>query len=422
MSITKMVISMAIILSMSLPLATNSFAKENIDSLIHTNQQELSYTDEFTLQIGLKFPQKIEKGINSYKATLEYDENVFETVRHGDFTCENDWTNLEYNQKNNQFVLIKKVGSKEDETVLSLKLRRKENAKEGSTTVKVKEIVASDGKEDIEMSDISVSVNVKKPQTGTNITKPNEDNSTIESNSKTEEGKLEEPITNQSKDEVPENLAFKSDNKTIIVIIIITIILLLILVIITRKRFDKKLKRKHKMLGIMIISGILFVEIIGTVYVAAYNLSSKGELSGDDSINYTDVSILQKHLINLIVLPEEKLKNADMNNDGKITVTDLTLIVKKVEKTLDYTADILESESQNYYPNKNEEFNLRFYGYVSYDEKIKTVLINGEEYEPKQIEGSENEYEVKMNSGEQAGIKEFHFTSYSFSEPSICFG
>ena len=51
--------------------------------------------------------------------------------------------------------------------------------------------------------------------------------------------------------------------------------------------------------------------------------SDKGELNDDGIIDYNDVTLLEEHLIHKKDLPEDKISNADMNSDGKITVTDL---------------------------------------------------------------------------------------------------
>lgn len=135
---------------------------------------------------------------------------------------------------------------------------------------------------------------------------------------------------------------------------------------------------------------------------------NKGELNGDGQIDYADVHLLEMHLIHKQELAEDKLKNADMNSDGEITVTDLTLLIQKIEKKLDYEVEVFNIELENYYPNKNEEITLNINAIVSYGANIKTVIINETEYELEQL-GNE-QYELKVNVGDTAGIKEYHFT------------
>ena len=88
---------------------------------------------------------------------------------------------------------------------------------------------------------------------------------------------------------------------------------------------------------------------LGVIY-AVSNFSTKGELNGDEEINYADVSLFQLHLIHLKELPTDKLENADMNSDGEITITDLDLLIKKIERTLEYEVTVRDIDVNNYYP------------------------------------------------------------------------
>ena len=161
----------------------------------------------------------------------------------------------------------------------------------------------------------------------------------------------------------------------------------------------------------LIISTIIFIAIFilisfGVIYATNIN---KGELNGDGEINYADVGLLEQHLINLKELPEDKIKNADMNNDGEITITDLTLLIKKIENTLDYEVEMRNIKVSNYYPKKNEEIKLSFDIAVSYGENVKTITVNGREYEIVKSQTDENLYEITINVGETSGIKEYKF-------------
>ena len=168
---------------------------------------------------------------------------------------------------------------------------------------------------------------------------------------------------------------------------------------------NNKSKLKY-IFRISIISTLLLIVFLGVIY-AVSNLSTKGELNGDGEINYADVSLLQLHLIHLKELPEDKLENADMNNDGKITVTDLNLLIKKIEKAIEYEVTVRQIDINNYYPNKNEEITLNLDIDVSYNTEVKTISINGEEYETVRNESNQNLYEIKLNVGSISGVKEY---------------
>lgn len=155
---------------------------------------------------------------------------------------------------------------------------------------------------------------------------------------------------------------------------------------------------------ISIISALLLIVFLGVIY-AVSNFSIKGKLNDDDEVNYADVNLLQLHLIHLKELPADKLENADMNNDGEITVTDLNLLIKKIEKTLEYEATVRKIEVDNYYPNRNEEITLNLDIDVSYNMDVKTITIDEKEYEIARNE--QNLYEVKLNVGDINGVKEY---------------
>ena len=44
------------------------------------------------------------------------------------------------------------------------------------------------------------------------------------------------------------------------------------------------------------------------------------------------MELLEKHLIGLELLPGSRQGKADMNSDGALTVTDLSLLIRRIEK------------------------------------------------------------------------------------------
>ncbi len=171
-----------------------------------------------------------------------------------------------------------------------------------------------------------------------------------------------------------------------------------------RKHLRNNKSKLKYIFRISTISALLLIVFLGVIY-AVSNFSTKGELNDDGEINYADVSLLQLHLIHSKELPEDKLENADMNNDGEITITDLNLLIKKIEKTIEYEATVREIEVNNYYPNRNEEITISLDIDVTYNIDIKTITISGKEYET--VKNEQNLYEVKLNVGDINGVKEY---------------
>ena len=85
-----------------------------------------------------------------------------------------------------------------------------------------------------------------------------------------------------------------------------------------------------------------------------------------------------------------------MNSDGQITVTDLNILIRKIENKLNYEVTIRELNVSNYYPNKNEEIVLSFDADVNYEATIKSMVVNGKEYEIARNESNNNLYEIKI--------------------------
>lgn len=173
-----------------------------------------------------------------------------------------------------------------------------------------------------------------------------------------------------------------------------------------KRTVRNKIARNKFLLKISICIPIFLLIFLGVIYATNVN---KGDLNGDGQVDYADVSLLELHLIGSKTLTEDQLKNADMNNDGERTVTDLTLLIQKIERTLDYEVTLRDIEASNYYPTKNENIKLNFNADVTYGEDIKKVIINGKEYNLERNESNEKLYEVTINVGDTSGVKEYRF-------------
>lgn len=118
----------------------------------------------------------------------------------------------------------------------------------------------------------------------------------------------------------------------------------------TRKRIPKiipgmirkVLNKRNRKLLILAVIGTVSVQAVVTTAAAARSFADKGEVNGDQIVDYSDVELLELYLIHQLDLDEKAIKNADVNSDGQITVTDLTLLVQKLEKKLDYTVSLTD--------------------------------------------------------------------------------
>ncbi len=401
-----------------LMITTNVQASSEINANIVDHVDELKTGQEMTLTLKFDNYQEINKGINAYKATLVYDKTIFEEVTFNNFEQLNQWEKLQYNKQTGEFVAIKRVGSKASEEIVQIKLKVKEDAKPGKTDIKIMDIATSEGKQDIPIGEVKESIDIIKEQTGI-VEKPEKTekpdipgNRPEETENPTTSPEIEQNSEDNTNQLEPGDLPYTGRNY-VKIFIFITIEVFIVIAIIMKKKekkIQKEINQKGKMFTIILVAGILSAQLIGTISLAISDFATKGELNDDGEINYSDVNLLELHLVHLKMLPDDKLEKADMNSDGKITVTDLTLLVQKIEKTLEYEVQLSEIETENYYPNKNEEITLKFLGDVNYGASIKNITINNQEYKVEKVDETINEYRVKVNAGSTAGIKEYYFT------------
>ena len=446
----KITITAIIIVLLSLISINNVFAITTVDSKINTTKTELKQNEKVEITFKLDNFNDVKKGINAYKATLKYDKSIFEEVVESDFECQNYWEELKYNPQTGEFVAIKKVGSKNPEAVVKITLKVRSGVEAGATSIKIKDITTSEGKKDIEVPEQKITLNIIKDQVtiptkpdkdhsgntnsnlssgvgGTStgvVTKPNtnngnnitDDNNNQMDNSGNNTGgnevvKPTNPVINDKDNNGKEPEKIKNKTNTCFWLLILTciaVIIIISIIIYQRRKNDNIIDSKKRYMLLFVI-GILFIETIGIAIVYALAFAGKGELNRDGQINYADASLLELHLINLKLLPEEVHENADMNSDGKITITDLSLLIQKLENKLEYEVNLSNIEVDNYYPKKGETITITFTGDVSYGGAIQKLTINGQEYDVQKKDNS-YEYSLTLNVGETSGFKSYKMT------------
>ena len=370
-------------------IATSVQASSKINASISSNANELRIKEKVEITLQLNEYQDIHTGINAYKATVKYDDEVFEELTESDFTTVNGWTGLKYNKDTKEFVSIKKSGSKVSENVVKITLRVKENASAQTTVVEINNITASEGKEDLKVEKSNISINIIKDDNSLGTTTPGGTDG-----------------SNQSGDLYPDKIPHTGDKLHIVFLVLLLCAFALFAFLIAKKAksLGRKINKKGKIFIAIIFTTILSINFVGA---AVSNLISKGELNSDGKIDYSDIYLLESHLIHLVNLPDNKLENADMNSDGYITVTDLSLLIQKVEKSIDYEVKIQDVEVSNYYPQKGEEITLRLNVNVTDDAKIEKIKIGNQEY-PVSIEN--DTYVVVLKVPQTSGIYELNIS------------
>lgn len=96
-----------------------------------------------------------EKGINVFSLELVYDTNVFEEVK---VASENGWSDPTYNSSNGKILIDKTSGTKETAEILKISLKVKNNANFTETEIALKNMIGSNGTEDIKTEDRAVTI------------------------------------------------------------------------------------------------------------------------------------------------------------------------------------------------------------------------------------------------------------------------
>ena len=277
-------------------ITINVQASNNLKATIQSSKNEIKKAEEIEIILKLQDYQDIKNGINAYKATLDYDENIFEKVLEQNFTCKNNWELLKYNKDTKEFIAIKKAGSKEPEEVASLILKTKEEAGPKTTEVKIKDIVTSDGKKDINVEEAKLVIDVIEEQEE-NPEKPEK----ITSNKyRIEEGYIEKiapqtTVAQFKKNVKVENvttepqMVFIDENGNTL-------------------QEDSLIKTGTKL---KVGSSLQFTLVV------------TGDIDGDAEITINDLANIRLHLIDKKSLTGIKLKAGDIDEDGEVTINDL---------------------------------------------------------------------------------------------------
>ena len=186
---------------------------------------------------------------------------------------------------------------------------------------------------------------------------------------------------------------------------IVLLLLLLVLLAIRRRWLNKKAGR---ILAALLVAGLLAVIGGGIVY----GLQKKGDLNDDSLVDYDDVALFARHMVGLDSMDTTQRLAADMDSDGRLTVTDLALLIRAVEKTVRYEVT-LNSAGENRSFEKNEPLQLAFQAQVTYDAAITEVTVDGTTY-PAEATGS-GLYTVTMDPSDTAGVKVCHVTSVTLA-------
>lgn len=295
---TKKKVMLILILIVLILLASNILATSNLVAQVKTSTNELEAGQQVIITFSFDKYEQIKKGINAFKAKLEYDKEIFEEVKQSDFQCLNDWEKLQYNQATGEFIAIKRAGSKAPEDLVSITLKTKQGVKATSTDIVITDIVTSEGEKDINIVEIKTTINIIEDQTE----KPEEPKQEkITSNKYTiTENHIERILPNTSVAQFKANVTLEN--------------------VTTQPQIVFTSEEGTLLAEDEIVTTGTKIKVGKTLQ---YTLSVIGDIDSDGKITINDLAKLKLHLIEKQLLEGIKLKSADINNDGKITLDDL---------------------------------------------------------------------------------------------------
>lgn len=301
-------------------------------TVLKVSENEVNLGEEIIISIDLN-DNKEETSLYAYTAKLSYDKDVFEVIKTEDFQEQENWSDIVYNQKNNKFALINKKGISE-EKLLQIKLKVREDATPGKTTITLNSIKASDGKKDIPLESKTVEVMVIKGELL--------DGESIPTNSV---GEVAEENT---------SIKVEKDFPWIVIILIILMIAIVVFIIYYQIKSSQEWTPKNKRIAITVVSVIILIVLFILTIKILFNIDA--DVNKDGQVDYDDTKEIMEYLLE-IKDPDENISDADVNGDGQITIGDVAASADK-SKDQNHSANVSgSSDNTNSKNNKNNKNN-----------------------------------------------------------------
>jgi photosystem II stability/assembly factor-like uncharacterized protein len=373
------VLLMAIILAIVFAFCNNVQATEKtleseISSVITTIKQQ----EEVIITVKLDNNEEI----STYQASINYDDNIWETINKENFELKENWQSLQYNEENKTFIVINREGITKDNEILEIKLKAKSDATIGNTKIVLENIKASDGKTEFAKSNAEQEFTIEvNNETSSNPDDTNQPENTTKPDDTTE-NQPEDTTTNQPEDttepdnttntsedtlngkndsstdktnntiidtikdtieeKLPSILPFTGiENNNIIIALIIIFSIFAIISFIKMKKCKNKKSIKVKnvkkfMIVLLVVYTVATVNFNSSISAIATTTKSTetetsdiflGDISQNSIIDDADIELLEKHLIELNKIDADLEEQADMNEDNDITIIDLSLLI-----------------------------------------------------------------------------------------------
>lgn len=100
-----------------------------------------------------------DNGINTFTGNINIDTEVFEPLAPENLSAFNNWV-ASYVQETGKITLFKTTFVNSDEELFQIKLKTKENITKNSGTIKIENIIVSNGEDEITASEVSTTISI----------------------------------------------------------------------------------------------------------------------------------------------------------------------------------------------------------------------------------------------------------------------
>lgn len=156
----KKIVKLSLILVMLVCIMGSVYAAPNCSISLETTKAQYNKNDEFTVDVNMSKIES-ERGIMSVGATLEYDKDSLTLVKmEGQNNWETPVDGYSYNSANGKLIITKSGFAKNNETILKITFKVKEQAKP-NLIITLKNITIADGTVPVEVNSASKSITIK---------------------------------------------------------------------------------------------------------------------------------------------------------------------------------------------------------------------------------------------------------------------
>lgn len=135
-----------------------------VNILMEADNLEVKENQEIKVIVKLE-DIDVKQGINAIQGKLEYDKNIFEKVTSTNLVTKNNWSivyNEEEGQEEGKFIMITfSEGEKENQELLEITLKTKQNLESTKSEIKLTELGTSDSEKIINIDEQTIEVKVQ---------------------------------------------------------------------------------------------------------------------------------------------------------------------------------------------------------------------------------------------------------------------